>query len=105
MSNYLRFKTLYSRRQNLDALFLINVFGNKINWCSIVDAVVLYPLKNLGTLPPLTLAMSQDNPLHHGVFLLQTASADLWTFSMNIPSPLRILFILRSPTEFMVPVM
>jgi hypothetical protein len=39
--NYLRFKTLYSRHQNLFALFLINVFKNKINSYSVVHAVGL----------------------------------------------------------------
>jgi hypothetical protein len=39
--NYLCFKTLYSRRQNLDALFLINVSKNKMDCCSIMDTVGL----------------------------------------------------------------
>jgi hypothetical protein len=39
--NYLHLKTLYSRRQHLDALFLVNVFKNKINSCSIMDTVGL----------------------------------------------------------------
>jgi hypothetical protein len=38
--NYLHFKTLYSRRRNVDALFLINVFKNKI-YCSVTDSVGL----------------------------------------------------------------
>jgi hypothetical protein len=105
VSNYLHFETLYSRWKHFDDLYLINVFGNKINWYSIVDSVVVYPLKNLGALPHLTLVTSQDFPIQHSIFLLQTASADLRTFSMNIPSPLRMLFLLSSPTEFMVPVM
>jgi hypothetical protein len=41
MLNYLHFKILYSRQQNLDALFLINVFKNKIDCCSIMDTVAL----------------------------------------------------------------
>jgi hypothetical protein len=32
-----RFKKLYSRRQNLDALFLVNVFKNKTDCCSVMD--------------------------------------------------------------------
>jgi hypothetical protein len=35
------FKTLYSRRQNLDVLFLNNVFKNKIDCCSVVDSAGL----------------------------------------------------------------
>jgi hypothetical protein len=41
MLNYLHFKTLYSRRQNLDASFLINVLKNKIDCYSIMDTVGL----------------------------------------------------------------
>jgi hypothetical protein len=33
----LLFKTIYFRRQNIDTLFLINIFNNKINCCSIMD--------------------------------------------------------------------
>jgi hypothetical protein len=40
--NYLHFKTLYCRRQNLGALFLISVFKNKIDCCSVVDIVDLH---------------------------------------------------------------
>jgi hypothetical protein len=41
MLNYLQFKTLYSRRQNLDVLFLISVFKNRTECCSIMDTVSL----------------------------------------------------------------
>jgi hypothetical protein len=41
MLTYLHVKTLYSRRQHLDALFLVNVFKNKNNCYSIMDAVGL----------------------------------------------------------------
>jgi hypothetical protein len=37
--NYLNFRTLYSIRRHLDALFLINVFKGKINCPSILDTV------------------------------------------------------------------
>jgi hypothetical protein len=48
--------------------------------------------------------MSQHLALQQGASQLPTASADHWTFSINVPSPLRILFPLINPTEFMVPV-
>jgi hypothetical protein len=41
MLNYLHFETLYYRQQNLDDLFLINVFKNKIGCCSVKDIVGL----------------------------------------------------------------
>jgi hypothetical protein len=41
MLNYLHFKKLYSRLQNFDYLFFINVFKNKINCCSVVDTLGL----------------------------------------------------------------
>jgi hypothetical protein len=47
--NYLHLKTLYSRRQHLDALFLVNVFKNKINCYSIMDTVG--PQSKSGTSP------------------------------------------------------
>jgi hypothetical protein len=37
--NCLNFRTLYSRRRHLDALFLINIFKSKINCHSIMDTV------------------------------------------------------------------
>jgi hypothetical protein len=37
--SHLNFRTLYSRRRHLDALFLINVFKGKINYQSIMDTV------------------------------------------------------------------
>jgi hypothetical protein len=43
MSQYwiIHIKILYFRRQNLDTLFLINVFKNKVDCCSIMDNVGL----------------------------------------------------------------
>jgi hypothetical protein len=58
-------------------------------------------IRDFSTFEP---AMSQDLALQQGASQLQTASADLWRFSINITSPLRILFPLLNPTEFMVPV-
>jgi hypothetical protein len=37
--NFLKFRTLYSRRQHLNALFLIKVFKGKITCHSITDTV------------------------------------------------------------------
>jgi hypothetical protein len=47
----------------------------------------------------LTSEMPQDLALQQGASQLQTTSADLWTFSVNIASPLRIHFHLLNPTE------
>jgi hypothetical protein len=45
---YLHFKTLSLSRHNLDALFLINVFKNKIDCCSIMNTVGLrVPTKHI----------------------------------------------------------
>jgi hypothetical protein len=56
----------------------------------------MYPLSKLETLPPLTSVMSQDLPLRKGAPRLQT---DLWTFSINITSPLRVYLALLNATE------
>jgi hypothetical protein len=59
--NYLHLKTLHSRRQHLDALFLVNVFKNKINCYSIMDTVGLYiPAKQIRDFPLLELKMFRD---------------------------------------------
>jgi hypothetical protein len=46
-----------------------------------------------------TLRLSGDLALQQGASRLQTASANLWTFSINITSPLRLHFPLLIPTE------
>jgi hypothetical protein len=100
---YLSFKTLYSRRKNLGALFSINIFKNKIDCCSIMNTVGLrVSSKQIRESPPLISLMSQDLGLQQGASQLQTAFAYIWT---NISSPLRIHFPLLNPTEFLVPVM
>jgi hypothetical protein len=43
--------------------------------------------------------MSHDLALQQDASQLQIASADLWAFSINIISPLRIRFPLLNPTE------
>jgi hypothetical protein len=95
MSNYLHFKTIYSRQQNLEALFRINIFRTKLTvrllWILLVST---FPLGKLETFPPLTFVMSQQ-----GASRLQTTYANLWTFSINITSPLSIHFPLLNPTE------
>jgi hypothetical protein len=72
MSNYLQFKTLYSRRQNLEAVFHINVLRTKL-------AVVLlwillfsvYPLSKLETFSTLTSVISQESVLNQDASRLQ----------------------------------
>jgi hypothetical protein len=59
----------------------------------------MYPLGKLETSPPLKSVMSQDLALLQGASQLQTASANLWTFSINITSPLRIHIPLINLTE------
>jgi hypothetical protein len=49
--------------------------------------VSVYPLRELGTFSLLSSVMPQDLALQQGASQLQTASADLWTFSINISSP------------------
>jgi hypothetical protein len=96
--NYLHFKTLYSRRQNLDALFLINVFENKSDFCSVMDAVGLrVPTKQITDFS--TLKVSNVSRLSLLRRCVTTTSANAWTFSINITSPLRIHFPLLNPTE------
>jgi hypothetical protein len=100
MLNYLQFKKHYCRQQKLVALFLIHFFKNKIDCCSIMDTVgLLYPLSKLEISQPSKSVMSQDLTLKQGASRLQTISANLWTFSINITSPLRIQFPLLNPTE------
>jgi hypothetical protein len=104
MLNYSYFETLYFRRQSLASLFVINAFKNKSDCCSSMDTVGLrVPIKQIiETFPPLTPVMFQDLSLQQGASRLQTASADLWTFSINKPFPFRIHFPLLNPTEFMI---
>jgi hypothetical protein len=61
--------------------------------------ISIYPLSILETFPLSTSVMSQDLALEQGASRLQTTSANLWTFSINITSPLRIYFPLFNPTE------
>jgi hypothetical protein len=62
--NYLHLKTLYSRPQHLDPLFLVNVFMNKINCYSIILlwtlSAYIYPQSKSGTFPLLESKMSRD---------------------------------------------
>jgi hypothetical protein len=68
MLNYLYLKTLYCRRQHLDAIFLVNIFKNKINCYSIMDTVGLHiPAKQIRGFPLLDSKMSRDLALQQGV--------------------------------------
>jgi hypothetical protein len=83
MLNYLHFKTLYSMRQNLNAVFLINVSKSKKFtvvplWILLVS---MYLLSKVEIFPHLMLVMSHDLVLRQGASQLRTASADLWGFS------------------------
>jgi hypothetical protein len=100
MLNYLHFKTIYSRRQNLDSLFLINVFRNRI-YCSIMDTVGLrVPTKQIRDFSTFNVCnVSKDLALQQGASRLQSTSTNLCTFSVNMTSPLRIHFPLPNPTE------
>jgi hypothetical protein len=64
-----------------------------------IQSVPLYAQNKLETFPPLTSVMSQDVALQHGASRLQTTTANLWTFSINVTSPLRTHFFLFNRTE------
>jgi hypothetical protein len=97
--NYLRFKTLHSRRHNRDPLFLTDDFKNKIYSCFTVDTLVcVYPLSESEAFPPLRSIMSQDLSLQQGASRMQT-TANLWVFSINITPPLKMHLPLLNPAE------
>jgi hypothetical protein len=84
MFNCLRFKALYPRRQDLDALFLTNVFKNRINYCSNMDTVALrVPTKQ--TRDYSTFNVSNASRLSPSARCVTAAS--LRTFSIDILSP------------------
>jgi hypothetical protein len=96
MLNYLHLKTLYSRRQHLDALFLVNVFTNKINCCSIMDTVGLhipvkqirdfstFRVKNVSRLSPSTRCIIAANSIFRSLDIFNKNSISLKdTFSMR----------------------
>jgi hypothetical protein len=98
MSTYLYYKKPYSRRQNLHLNSLLTFSRTKLTVVLIwIHLVSVYPLSRLDTFPPLTSEMFQHLVLQQGASRLQTTSADLWTFSINITSPLRIHFLLLNP--------
>jgi hypothetical protein len=87
-------------RQNLDALFLINGFRNKSDCCSVMATVSRrVSAKQIRDFSAFKVIMSQDSALQRGASRLQTASANLWMFSINITSPLRTQIPLLNPTE------
>jgi hypothetical protein len=61
--------------------------------------VSVYPLNKLESFPSSKSVMSQRLALQQGSSRLQTPSEDLWAFSVNMTSPLRINFALLNPTE------
>jgi hypothetical protein len=82
--------------------FLLTFSRTKLNvvllWILLVS---VFPLSKSEISPPLSSVMPQA--LQHGASWLQTTSANLWTFSINMTSPFRIHFPLLSPIEFTVP--
>jgi hypothetical protein len=59
----------------------------------------MYPLSKLEIFPPLKSVISQDFAFQQGASWQKTTSANLWTFSVNITSPLRKHFPLLNPTR------
>jgi hypothetical protein len=64
--------------------------------------VSVYPLRKLETFPLLMSVMSQDLAIQHGASRLQTTSANLPTFSINITSPLMIIFLCLIPLSYVI---
>jgi hypothetical protein len=86
--------------QNLDALFLIYVSKNKVDGYSIIDTVHLsIPTKQIIYFPTFNFSNVLRLALQQEVSRLETEPANLWTFTINITSPLRINFPLLNPTE------
>jgi hypothetical protein len=97
---YLHIKTLYSMWQNLELYFLLMFSRIKLTVVLLwILLVFKYPLRKLEKFPPLRSVMSQDLALQQDSSRLQTTSANLWTFSINVTSPFRIHFPLLNPTE------
>jgi hypothetical protein len=77
-----------------NTLFLISILKNNMHGCSSMNTAGLRVLsKQIREFPSLTSLTSQDLDLQQGASQLQTASAHLWTFSMNIPSPWGYIFL------------
>jgi hypothetical protein len=86
----LHFKKFYCRLQHRDAVVLITDFKTKTDYWSVMDPVglrvsTIKKSRDFSTFNIIMIIMFQA--LQHGVAQLQTASADLWTFSINIPPP------------------
>jgi hypothetical protein len=100
MLNYLHFKMLFYRLQNFDTLFLINVFKNKIGWCSVMHTVGLcVPTKQIRDFS--TFNVSNISRLSHSTRCITAANIckalDVFskhnitledTFSFHIPTEL-----------------
>jgi hypothetical protein len=99
MIKYLYFKNFYSRRHNLDPLLVSNIFIKKLACYSIVDLVFLHILtEQMRYFSTFDVSKTRVLSLQQGTSRLQT-SADLRTFSINIPSSLKIHFNLLNPIE------
>jgi hypothetical protein len=87
----------------LDALFLIDIFMDKINCCSLTDTVSHY-VPNTHTRDFFTFneVLLWDLVLQLGDPLLGTAFANFWMFLMNAPSPLRTHFLFLVTINFLL---
>jgi hypothetical protein len=76
-------------------LFLINIFKNKINWCSIMDTVCLYaPTKEINNLSILIYVMFQNLVIHQGASQLQTASENPQGYFFSFSASFNLRFLL-----------
>jgi hypothetical protein len=106
MLNYLHFKMLYSSRQNLDALFLINLYRNKVDCCSIVDTVGLrvptkqtrnvatFKVSNVSSLSPSTWCVAAANNICRSVDVFNRHNISLEdTFPLLNPTKSRHYYV------------
>jgi hypothetical protein len=83
MLNYLHFKTLYCRQQNLDPLLKFS--RTKLTIVVMDNVGLLVPTKEIRDFLAFKLShVTQELALQQGVSWLQTTSANIWTFSINI---------------------
>lgn len=101
MSNNLHFKTLFIPGEKNLALYFLFKFSRTnftlvLLWVLLVSA---HALSKLEPLPPWKSQIFQYLVLQQGAAQLQTSSANLWMFQINITSPWRIHFPLLNPSE------
>lgn len=91
-------KQLYSRRQILDGLFLINFPKYKFDYCSITDIVLILPTVQIRDFCTFSVSNVSIHRPQQGTSRLQT-STNLQTCSIYTVSQLRIHFVLLNPTK------